>query len=74
LQCAKTKSVYKIVEVESVGKKRTKATVMAAYSTKARALQVMDEIQKHICSIELKRFMGKEDEIFVTPIYTMPAE
>jgi hypothetical protein len=35
---------------------------------------VLDEIQKHIYSIELKQFMGKEDEIFVTPIYTMPAE
>lgn len=64
---------YTHTEIRGGGNRETTET-LGVYSTHIRALQVLDEIQKHIYTNELKRFMGKEDEIFVTPIYTMPTE
>jgi len=68
---AKGYSAYNAITGETVSETEY---LLGEYATRERALAVLDEIQDRIYDIELKRFMGKDDEIFITPIYIMPAE
>ena len=48
------------------------ATILGEYSTKERALQVLDEIQGHIW--ESVRAVTFPNDGYVAPIFEMPAE
>jgi hypothetical protein len=46
--------------------------LLGEYTTKDRALQVLDEIQKRIAECKKANFLGMEEAIFVDPVFQMP--
>ena len=48
--------------------------IMGTYESKERALEVLDEIQKHREKIEKMYFLGIEEAIFEKTTYEMPKE